>query len=282
MPLPHQIRCGISGWSHPDWSPLVFPQVRPRGFHPLAFLAGYYDLFEIDASRDGAPRPELSRLWLNKAPGAMFSVVLPGRFTAERDLDPEAVAAFKESLWPFHRTRRLACVVMEFPWEFRFTRENRDHLLAVRRAFREFPLVAEMHHASWMLDEALGTLMDYRIGFANLDQPEWTRAMPPASIVTSATGYVRLHGRAEEYLYNAVELDAWRARIQRMAAHTDSVYVVAANARKGHALVNSLELRGQLGQPTLAPCELERNFPHRLAGLAKPVRAVPERLRLCG
>lgn len=282
MHLPHQVRCGLSGWSHPDWSNLVFPQVRPRGFHPLAYLAGYYNLFEIDASRDGVPRPELSRLWLQKAPGAMFSVVLPPRFTSGRDLAPEAVAAFKETLWPFHRTRRLVCVVMEFPWEFRFTKENRDHLLGVRRAFREFPLAAEMHHSSWMLDEALGTLMDHRIGFVNLDQPEWARTMPAASIVTSGIGYVRLHGRADAYLYGAVELDAWCARIRRIAAHTDAVYVVSANAQKGYSLVNALELRAQLGEPALAPCELERNFPQRLAGLAKPVRSIPERLRLCG
>ena len=55
--------------------------------------------------------------------------------------------------------------------------------------------MAEMRHGSWMHEEALGTLIDYHVGFANIDQAAYTKAMPPASILTSPIGYVRLHGR---------------------------------------------------------------------------------------
>ena len=87
-----------------------------------------------------------------------------------------------------------------------------------------------MRHASWAHEEALGTLIDYRIGFANIDQAPYTKAMTPNSFVTSAVGYVRLHGRnpehwqrefgrtanpaaAHDYLYSRAELLEWKKRI---------------------------------------------------------------------
>ena len=57
---------------------------------------------------------------------------------------------------------------MQFPWSFRFTSENRAFLIDLRRTFHEFPLVAELRHASWLADEAKGTLIDYKIGFCNI------------------------------------------------------------------------------------------------------------------
>ncbi len=84
---------------------------------------------------------------------------------------------------------------MQFPWSFRFTAENKDFFIRLRRAFHEFPLVAEMRHSSWMAEEAVGVFLDYRVGFCNIDQPEYTRAMPPTAYLTSGVGYVRLHGR---------------------------------------------------------------------------------------
>lgn len=269
MPLPPNIRCGPSGWAYPDWNAVVYPQVKPRGFHPLAYLASFFDLFEINASRESALRPEVARLWLNRSgPRPVFTIVLGNRFTRERDLDPAAVRDFKEGLWPFLNAGRLGCVLMEFPWAFRFTRENREFLIRLRRQFHEFPLAAEMRHSSWMLDEALGTLMDYRIGFCNLDQPAWTHAMPPAAFVTAGVGYVRLHGRGKDYLYSVAELEAWKSRIQRIAGHTNALYVVTANSPQGKSVVNAIQLQALLGlTPLKAPCELVRHYPDELAAI---------------
>jgi uncharacterized protein YecE (DUF72 family) len=149
---------------------------------------------------------------------------------------------------------------MRFPWSYRFTKENRDFLIELRRAFHEFPLVAEMRHASWMLDEALGTLMDYRIGFCNVDQPRGVRATPPDAIITSPVGYVRLLGRngddwtaeetAADYLYTPQELGAWQPRIERLRAHTNATFVVTANHTGGKAVVNALQLKRMLHETT--------------------------------
>ena len=60
------LRCGVSGWLHTDWNSVIYPPVKPRGFHPLEHLSQRLDLVEIEASFERPLRPELSKLWLSK------------------------------------------------------------------------------------------------------------------------------------------------------------------------------------------------------------------------
>ena len=139
-------------------------------------------------------------------------------------------------------------------------------MIRLRRAFHEFPLAAEMRHASWMFDEAIGTFIDYRIGFCNIDQPVYTKAMPPTSFLTSSTGYVRLHGRncfnwfgaAEhpsrkpryDYMYTDQELSEWVRRIDHIRGYAPRTFVIANNGEDGKASTAALQLRSMLnGEP---------------------------------
>lgn len=284
------LRCGTSGWSHPDWNPAVYPTIKPRGFHPLEYLSQHLDMVEIDTSFDRPLRPELSKLWLRKVAGRenfLFSAILGKQFTYERQLDPAAIQVFKDGLWPLRNTCKLGCLLMRFPWCFRFTKENRDFVIELRRAFHEFPLVAEMRHASWTLDEALGTLMDYRIGFCNVDQPRGARATPPGAIITAPIGYVRLLGRngndwteeqtAADYLYTPRELGQWQDRLERLRIHTNATFVVAANHVGGKAAVNAMQLKAMLG-------EVSAPLPRRVPAMPQKREPVPQSqllLRAC-
>jgi uncharacterized protein YecE (DUF72 family) len=285
------LRCGTSGWLHADWNSVVYPPVRPRGFHPLEYLSQHLELVEIEASFHRPLRPELSKLWLHKVsqhPNFLFTAALGRQFTHDRLLDVASIREFKEGLWPLLNARKLGCLLMRFPWSFRFTKENRDFVIELRRAFHEFPLVAEMRHASWMLDEALGTLMDYRIGFCNIDQPAGARAMPPGAIITSAVGYVRLLGRngddwteeevAADYLYTSPELGAWQDRIERLRAHTRATFVVAANHRGGKAVVNAMQLQTMLREPVSPPRRRIPSMPPRRENLV-PISSAQMLLR---
>ena len=279
--------CGPAGWSYAHWHGVVYPGQKPRNFHALEFLAGCVDMVEVNASFYHALRPEVTRLWVKKVAhnrAFQFTVKMHRRFTHEREWDQNAVACFKDGLWPLMRPGRLGCVLLQFPWSFRFTAENREYLIALRRAFHEFPLVAEMRHNSWMRDEALGTFIDYRVGFVNIDQPERASAMPPTAFLTSPVGYFRLHGRGggywmeefgerplqvggNRYLYSTEELEEWRGRIERVRGCAKNVYVVTTNDGEGAAVVNALELGTLLGRsPGEAPAELMRRYPERLAG----------------
>jgi len=245
----------------------VYPRPKPRGFHPLEFLARYFDTVEVNTSFYGYLRPEVARLWISRVsgnPSFRFTAKLHRRFTHERRLEEPEVASFRQGLRPLLEAGKLGCLLMQFPWSFRFTEENRDFFIRLRRAFGEFPLAAEMRHGSWMREEALGTLIDYHVGFCNIDQPQHVRAMPPTACLTSAIGYVRLHGRncgnwfrefgtspamvaRHDYLYTPEELAEWKVRIDSIRKFADAVYVITNNDTGGRAVVNALQLQSMLG-----------------------------------
>ncbi len=260
------------------------PIGKPKGFHPLQFVAERFDVAEIPATFESLPRPELAKLWLDKTamnPRFQFVARLHRQFTHERRLEIPAVEAFCEGLRPLRRAKKLGAVLMTFPWSFRFTQENRDYFIQLRRAFAEFPLVAEMRHASWSCPEAIGTLIDYRVGFANIDQPEHIKGMPATSFLTSAIGYARLHGkqradwfvdfeerqpsRGNGYKYSALELDGWQTRIQDVAAFADKTFVFFTNDAGGQSFWNALEMNRRFAMPKRQPGRADSGLFRELA-----------------
>ncbi len=132
MSLPQNMHCGPCGWSYPHWNGIVYPKLKRRSFHALADLARYFDAVEINTTFYQNIRPEITRLWLRKVshnPKFVFTAKLGRQFTHERSLGSAEIAAFKEGLWPLLGARKLGCVLMQFPWTFRYTEENREFLI---------------------------------------------------------------------------------------------------------------------------------------------------------
>lgn len=279
------IRVGTAGWSYPHWNGLVYPRTAAPGFHALELVARHLDAVEINSSFYQPLKPELTKLWIRKVernPEFSFTAKLHQNFTHRRSLEAAEIAAFKEGLWPLYRAGKLGALLMQFPWSFRFTAENRDHFIRLRRAFHEFPLAAEMRHSSWMAEEALGTFLDYKVGFCNLDQPEYTRAMPPTAILTSGIGYVRLHGRnpgnamgafdpqaqrqrQHDYLYTEEEVAQWAGRAESIGRFAERVYVIFNNDAGAKSFVNALQMRAATGNLRGAPpIGLRRRYPVEL------------------
>lgn len=263
MPPPPRLRIGPSGWEYPGWRGVIYPVAGARSLHPLEYLSRHFSAVEIESTFRRPLKAEVARLWLSKVahnPAFQFTAVAARRFTYDRELDAGEVARFTDGLRPLVRAERMGCLVFQFPWAFRFTVENRDFLIRLRRTFHEFPMAAELRHASWQADEALGTLIDYRLGFVNIDQPTYTGAMPASALVTSSVGYIRLHGRDKsywlrefrggnglnDYLYSPQELAEWKERIEHVHAHAGATFVVTANPAGGKSVVNALQLAGLL------------------------------------
>ena len=256
-------RIGTAGWSYPHWDGIVYPKPAPRGLYPLEYLSRFVDLVEINSSFYRPLQPEVTKVWMKKVEGNSnfrFTAKLHQRFTHARSLQPADVAEFKDGLMPLKRAGKLGALLMQFPWSFRFTTENRDFFIQLRRAFHEFPLVAEMRHSSWMSEEAIGTFIDYKVGFCNIDQPEYTKAMPATSFLTSPIAYVRLHGRnpgnslgafqpdalrqqQHNYLYTGAEQGDWKKRVEKLQRNAESTFVVFNNDHLGKSVVNALQLQ---------------------------------------
>lgn len=281
MSLPVNLHLGAAGWSQPDWAASVFAR-RSRPSHALARMAEYVNLAEIGQTYHRPLKPEIASLCLRMVEARLdfqFTALLGRRFTYDRDLDPAAVAAWKQGFQPLHRARRLGALILQFPWAFRFNRENREFLITLRRTFHEFPLAAEFRHESWLSDEAVTTLVNYRVSFVNVDQPQFFRAMPPAALLTSGVAVVRMHGRhgpeafkefhdapRGEFIYDIDHLLEWKPRIERLARHASRTLVSWTNSDNGASLVNALQMGEILGSDSLlAPPGLVEAYPSEMA-----------------
>ena len=271
MPLPPNVRCGPAGWAYPHWNGIVYPRSPQQKAAGLELVSRYFDMVEVNRTFYQPIRSEVARLWMAQVsdnPRFLFTVKLNRRFTHDRDLDAHHLRAFTDGLGPLLGARKLGCILMQFPWTFCFTAENRDYFIRLRRALHEFPLVAEMRHSSWTAPEAIGTFIDYHVGFCNIDQTPSPTGMPKMSQLTTRVGYVRLHGRAvgptpqHLYLYPQAELTDWARRIGRMAEIAANLFVVTNNDGGGRAVVNALQLARLLGDDrALAPPDLVRRYP---------------------
>jgi uncharacterized protein YecE (DUF72 family) len=125
-----------------------------------------------------------------------------------------------------------------------------------------------MRHESWMSSEAMGTMIDYRVGFCNLDQPEHVRAMPPTAFLTSPIAYFRLHGRQRAwwwneyqqstrpqtgshrgYAYSPAELAQWTERVEQVRGIAEKSFCFFTNDGGGQAVVNAMQFNGMFARP---------------------------------
>ncbi len=294
-PRESPIRFGPAGWSYPDWDGIVYPSRKPHGFHAAEYLAQFFSTIEINTSFYHPPAARLSRDWVRRVehnPQFQFTVKLWQRFTHERRASRQDEKTFKEALNPLAGAGRLGAVLMQFPWSFKYGKENREYLGGLIMQFVEYPLVMEVRHASWNQPEVFRMLNGLGVGFCNIDQPVIGRSLAPSehSIPQSGIGYVRLHGRNYEqwfssgehpeerynYLYKPEELEPWAERIRRIAEQAQATFVITNNHFEGKAVANALQLVHRVtGRPVRVPEVLLGRFPE-LAAIAEPSAAPPE------
>ena len=286
------IHFGTAGWLYKDWEGIVYPSPKPKGFDPLRFLAQFFTTVEINSTYYAPARAATASKWIDRVsdfPDFRFTAKLWKRFTHERSA-AWTRAYVKEVRLAFdklHDARRLGAVLLQFPWSFRRTDENREWLDDVTRTFSHYPLVLEVRHESWNIPAFYEGLSERGIGFVNIDQPLFSRSIKPSASVTSSVGYIRVHGRnykdwfrkgagveaRYDYLYSAEELKPWAERAKEIAASAAETYVVTNNHYKGKAAANAVMLQALIGgKKAPAPQGLVDEYPEELAKFAKPVR----------
>lgn len=284
------IHYGPAGWLYKDWEGIVYPVPKPKSFDPLAYIARYFSTIEINSTYYGSPLPATADKWVSRVepfPDFKFTAKLWKRFTHERKT-AWTRAEFREACVPMdrlHGAGRLGALLLQFPWSFRRTDENREWLDDVTRTFRKFPLVLEVRHESWNTPEFYAELADRGIGFVNIDQPLFKSSIKPSATVTSSVGYIRVHGRnykdwfrknagveaRYDYLYSKKELEPWAERITEVDSSTVDTYVVTNNHYKGKAVTNAAMLKALVEKkPAAVPPPLIKAYPKELRGLAKP------------
>jgi uncharacterized protein YecE (DUF72 family) len=285
------VRYGPAGWMYKDWEGVVYP--RAKGLDQLRFISSFFDTVEINSSYYGPPLPKTSANWLRRVEENerfRFTAKLWKRFTHERTTawNTEEVDQVRAGFDPLMESGRLGAVLLQFPWSFRRTDENREWLGDVVRTFGAYPLVIEVRHKSWLAPDFLRGLIENGVGFVNIDQPLFHDSIGPSAHVTSHVGYVRVHGRNYKewfrdkapveqrynYLYTADELRPWAERTKEIAADPTSreVYVITNNHYKGKAVANALMLKSMVtGERAVAPSTVYEAYGDVIAGYADPV-----------
>lgn len=269
---PGNLRIGPAGWAYDDWKGVVYPPDMPRSLHPLTYLSRYFDTIEINST---FYRPQPGRVfagWAEKVaenPRFQFAAKLWQRFTHERATWPEPaeIALAQEGLRTLHDAGRLGAVLVQFPWSFQRTPENRQWLARVLDAFAAYPLVLEVRHASWNRPEMYDGLAQRGVAFCNIDQPVFGNSIAPSAYVTAPVGYVRLHGRNHDnwfredarveerydYLYTLEELEPWIEKIERICRKVKEMFVITNNHYRGQAVVNAFEMAARFGKKRMPP-----------------------------
>jgi uncharacterized protein YecE (DUF72 family) len=286
------VRYGPAGWMYKDWEGIVYPSPHPKSFDQLRFISSFFDTVEINSSFYGPPLPKTSGNWTRRVddnPNFRFTAKLWKRFTHERDKawTTDEADQVRSGFDVLMDSERLGAVLLQFPWSFKRTEENREWLDDVARTFRLYPLVVEVRHKSWLVPDFLRSLAESGIGFVNIDQPLFHDSIGPSAHVTSHVGYVRVHGRNYKewfrdkapveqrynYLYTAHELEPWAERAKEMADDpaTRELYVITNNHYKGKAVANALMLKSMVtGERAVAPSGVYEAYGETIAGYAEP------------
>jgi uncharacterized protein YecE (DUF72 family) len=286
----HRILIGPAGWSYSDWNGILYPAHRPRAFHEATYLAQFFDTIEINTSFYSPLRPDFAAQWIERVssnPRFLFTAKMWQRFTHETGATLEDEKAVRAGFDVLRGAHRLGAVLLQYPFSFHHTPENRERLQYTLEAFGDYPLVVEVRHSSWVVHEFFHFLHDRRVGFCNIDQPLIGRSVKPGERVTSALGYVRLHGRRYDtwfsdqpelpsherynYLYSEEELEPWVKRIQHVSAGTETTFVVANNHFEAKGVVNALQLLHMLsGEKVKVPEILRHRYPQLEAIASEP------------
>lgn len=246
------IKVGTSGYSYQDWKGPFYPEhLLASGM--LGFYARHFDAVELNSSFYRIPEPRMMEAITRKAGGRVeFAVKAHQDLTHSREGWARALPTFLKALKPLEDAEALGCVLLQFPYSFRNTPENTEHLLRLKEGFASVPLVVEFRHRGWIREETFRLLEECGIGFCCVDEPRLPGLPPPLVKATSRIGYVRFHGRNQarwwehkeaweryDYLYTEEELREWVPKIKALAQATEKCFVFFNNHPKGQAVSNA-------------------------------------------
>lgn len=258
-----RVLLGTSGYSFPDW---VGP-FYPSGMHSADFLSYYsthFRVVEINSTYYGIPQPRVIQQMELKTPvGFRFVVKLNQAMTHDSSRAPALYRDFLAAIEPLKVAEKYDGVLAQFPWSFRRNAENEGHLAALRELLPGEPLFAEFRHVSWITPDLEPWLREHEIGYCIVDEPQLQGLVPPVSLISTESAYVRLHGRNAEnwwkgernirydYNYSESELKEWIQKIAELADRTRRTYLFFNNCHAGQAARNAKLMQELLRQQPL-------------------------------
>ena len=131
MSKPAAVRIGVAGWDYPDWKGVLYPVPWPRGFDPVRYLANYIDLIEINSTFYRPVSVGVAKRWADRVADLdhfRYTAKLYRRFTHERATawTRAEIRETRSGLAVLNDAGVLDALLMQFPWSFRNTEQNRE------------------------------------------------------------------------------------------------------------------------------------------------------------
>jgi uncharacterized protein YecE (DUF72 family) len=274
---------GTAGWSYEDWKGRVYPPHPGSRFDPLAYLARYFDLVEVNVSFYRLPRPETVSSWIRRVedqPDFTFMLKGPAAWTHP---DHAGLAEGRSTAEEFRRLAeilaevgRLGAVLLQFPWSLRDGRLARERIAGLLDRLAGLPVAVEVRHGDFAGEDWPRWLLERGALPVNVDQPLIGSSLPLTRWRGAGASYFRLHGRNEatwfdrragrdaryDYLYGDDELRELAAAITDVARDGPPVFVVANNHYLGQAPVVALQLKAHFaGSRIPLPPSLLPHYP---------------------
>jgi uncharacterized protein YecE (DUF72 family) len=250
---------GTSGFSYKDWVGPFYPEGLQKGEF-LSYYARRFSFTELNFTYYRMPSAQTLERMLAKVPeGFRFSVKAPGSLTHERGEGwKDEAGQYCRALAPLQEADALAGVLMQFPYSFHYTAENREYLAALTGELGDLPLFAEFRNNEWEQETVLEGLRKREVGIVVTDHPPLPRLPGLSHAVTADQAYFRFHGRNKEnwwsgdstsrydYLYSRDELEERLPDILTMKDSARRLYIAFNNHHKGQAAQNAFDLAGLL------------------------------------
>jgi uncharacterized protein YecE (DUF72 family) len=250
---------GTSGYSYADWKGPFYP-ASCRQEEMLGLYAARFDTVELNFSYYRQPTAKqlsgISDAAAAVNPAFTFSVKAYKGITHEVAAGWEEEAAiFREAAEALRERGRLAAVLLQFPFSFHYTADNRRHLDRALRLLAPLPCACEFRSREWFIERVYDGLRARGAALAAVDEPQLDGLPPPLAIPTGPLGYIRFHGRNAanwwrgdnasryDYLYSDEELRGWLPKAAELARAATTVVAYFNNHWNGQAAANAARFR---------------------------------------
>ena len=163
-------------------------------------------------------------------------------------------------------------MLLQFPYAFRRTAENRSYLARVLDALEGLPVAVEVRRSEWLDARFREGLKERSVALVAVDLPRLDELPEPEVEVTAPFAYVRFHGRNAEqwwrhekpadrydHRYSEAELRPWVPRLVQMAKESGELYVFTNNHYLGKAVEAADLLEGLLRHAGLLDASPDRS-----------------------
>jgi uncharacterized protein YecE (DUF72 family) len=255
MVMAASIYIGTSGYSYADWVGPFYP-VGTKAHDFLRIYSSHFRMVELNFSYYRQPEASMLGRMVETTPdGFLFTIKAHKSVTHEISEDwRRDVATFRGGIAPLEESKRLCGVLMQFPYSFHYTPDNRRYLDAVCTEMGDIPLIVEFRNSEWQRKQVYAGLQRRHIATTVADYPHIAKLPKAEAVITSDLGYVRFHGRNEanwwkgdnasryDYLYSDSELDEWLGKIDQMSRNSHVLVLVFNNHWRGQAVNNADQL----------------------------------------